>query len=98
MTEFHDQETEFSRLLGSVPYDDGPSGEHRQSLREQVLAEFDRQGIVGTAAPRWKHALMKGREIMKRPVPRLIAVTTACLAIAAVWMFVPGGQTTAQAF
>jgi len=35
---------------------------------------------------------------MRRPIPRLIAVTTACLAIAAVWMVVPGGQTTAQAF
>lgn len=35
---------------------------------------------------------------MRRPMPRFIAVSAACLAIAAVWMFVPGRQSTAQAF
>ena len=35
---------------------------------------------------------------MRRPIPRLIAFTAACLAIAAVWLLVPGGQSTAQAF
>jgi outer membrane lipoprotein-sorting protein len=98
MTEFDEQETEFSRLLREVPCDDAPGSEHRHSLRERVLAEFDRQGTVAAAQPRWKHAFKKGREIMRRPLPRLIAFTTACLAIAAVWMFVPGGQTPAQAF
>src|SRR5260221_7279017 len=35
---------------------------------------------------------------MRRPIPRLIAFTTACLAIAAVWLFAPGQQSAAQAF
>lgn len=35
---------------------------------------------------------------MRRPVPRLIAVGTACFIIAAVWLLVPGRQSTAQAF
>jgi outer membrane lipoprotein-sorting protein len=98
MTDFHEQETEFSRLLREVPCDDAPGSEHRQSLRERALAEFDRSAIVDAAEPRWKHAFTKGTEIMRRPIPRLIAFTTACLAIAAVWMLVPGGQTAAQAF
>src|SRR6516165_5757526 len=98
MTDFHEQESEFSRLLREVPCDDAPGSEHRQSLRERVLAEFDRQATVAAAQPRWKHAITKGREIMRRPIPRLIAFTTACVAIAAAWMLVPGGQTAAQAF
>ena len=35
---------------------------------------------------------------MRRPLPRLIAFTAACLVIAVTWMFVPGPQSTAQAF
>ncbi|HEY2253130.1 MAG TPA: hypothetical protein VGH74_18785 [Planctomycetaceae bacterium] len=84
--------------MRNVPFDDSSESEHRQSLREQVLAEFDRKENSEPACPWWKHALIKGTEIMRRPIPRLIAVTAACLAIAAVWTFVPGGQTTAQAF
>ncbi len=98
MTEFNEQETEFSRLLREVPFDDVPDSEHRQSLRERALAEYDRERSADAARPAWKHAFKKGREIMRRPIPRLMAVTTACLAIAAVWMLVPGGQTTAEAF
>src|SRR5262245_32876914 len=98
MNEFHEQETEFSRLLREVPCDDAAGVEHRQSLRERVLAEFDRTSTAATAPLGWKHALTKGREIMRRPLPRLIAFTTACAAIAALWLVVPGGQTAAQAF
>jgi outer membrane lipoprotein-sorting protein len=98
MTDFHEEETEFSRLLREVPSDDAPGAGHRQILRERVLAEFDRQHSIAAAHPRWKHALTKGREIMRRPVPRLVAFTTACLAIAVLWMFIPGSQTAAQAF
>src|SRR5579872_1058554 len=98
MSDLNNQESEFSRLLQNVPFDDGSGGEQRQSLREQVLAEFDRAATIEKARPWWKHALIQGKTIMRRPIPRLIAVTAACLAIAAVWMVVPGGQTTAQAF
>lgn len=35
---------------------------------------------------------------MRRPLPRLIAFTTACAVIAVTWLFVPGPQSTAQAF
>jgi len=98
MTEFNELETEFSRLLREMPCDDAPRLEHCQPLRERVLAEFDRKSAVAMAQPVWKRALTKGREIMRRPIPRLIAFTTACAAIAAVWLVVPGGQTAAQAF
>jgi outer membrane lipoprotein-sorting protein len=103
MSELKNQESEFSRLLQNVPFDDASGGEHCQSLREQVLAEFDRAATgepvtIELARPWWKYALTQGKEIMRRPIPRLIAVTTACLAIAAVWMLVPGHQSSAQAF
>ena len=98
MSDLNQQELEFKRLLQELPFDDAAGHEHRQALREKVLAEFDRRQVAQTAVPSWKHAFTKGREIMRRPVPRLIAFTTACLAIAALWLFVPATQTTAQAF
>jgi outer membrane lipoprotein-sorting protein len=98
MNEVNQQETDFSRLLRDVPCDDSPGLEHRQFLRERVLEEFDRKSTAATAPAGWKRALTKGREIMRRPIPRLIAFTTACAAIAALWLVVPGGQTAAQAF
>ena len=98
MNDFDEQETEFSRLLRELPCDDASGFEHRQSLRERVLAEFDQTSTVVAAHSGWKRALTKGREIMRRPIPRLVAFTTACAAIAALWLLVPGGQTAAQAF
>ena len=98
MSELHEQESEFTRLLRGVPFDDAPSSEHHKSLREQVLVEFNRGETAETVCPAWKHARNKGREIMRRPIPRLIAVTAACLAIAVVWLIVSGHQSMAQAF
>jgi outer membrane lipoprotein-sorting protein len=98
MNEFDPHESEFSRLIQGLPCDDAPGPEHQQSLRERVLAEYDRQRSVSRPRPRWQHALQQGREIMRRPLPRLIALTTACAAIAVTWLFVPGPQSTAQAF
>ncbi|MBI3861116.1 MAG: outer membrane lipoprotein carrier protein LolA [Planctomycetia bacterium] len=97
MPNLHEQESEFLRLLQQAPFDDSPAPAHRQDLRFSVLARFEQGAIPERARPVWQSALMKGRDIMRRPVSRLL-VTTACLAIAAVWLFVPGGQTTAQAF
>src|SRR5437870_4810079 len=97
MSELPDQETDFSRLLRRVPFDDTPRSEHGDALREQALARFDAAAHVHAAAW-WKRALNQGREIMRRPIPRLIAVTAACVAIAVLWLFVPGHQSTAQAF
>src|SRR5690348_17682953 len=98
MSDLHNQESEFSRLLERAPFDDALRPEHRQSLRQKALAEFDRSQLPGTAPSGWKHAFSKGREIMRRPVPRLIALTAACLAIAAVWLFAPGQETPAAEF
>lgn len=97
MTDLHKQEIEFSRLLRQLPCDDATRPEHRDALREQALATFH-QSQQTRAASGWKHALNQGREIMKRPIPRLIAVTAACIAVAVLWLFVPGHQSTAQAF
>jgi outer membrane lipoprotein-sorting protein len=98
MTQPDPHESEFSRLLQGLPCDDAPRPEHHEALRERALREFDRAASAEVPVPGWKHALQQGREIMRRPVPRLIAVTAACLAIAVTWLFVPGPQSTAQAF
>jgi len=98
MTEFDEQECEFSRLLERVPCDDAPCDEHRDRLREEALARFDLAERIRAARPRWKRAFIKGRELMRRPIPRLIAVSAVCTAVASVWLLVPGQQSTAQAF
>ncbi len=97
MPDLNEQETDFSRLIQGLPVDDAPRSEHRDALRERVLAAFGASANLD-ARPRWKRAWSQGRELMKRPLPRLVAVATACAVIAAVWLFVPGRQSTAQAF
>lgn len=95
MSELPDDEIEFSRFLRDVPFDDAVRAEHRDALLDRALAEFDRLGVAKSG---WKKVWNQGAEIMKRPIPRLVAVTAACLLVAGVWLFAPGRQTTAQAF
>ena len=42
MTEFNEQESDFSRLIRESPFDDAARPEHREYLRQRVLQEFDR--------------------------------------------------------
>ena len=97
MSELDEQESEFRRLLREVPFNDAVRAEHRDALRERALAAFD-SAVVSGKRPGWKRAWNQGREIMKRPIPRMIVVAAACLVVAAVWLFVPGRQSAAQAF
>jgi outer membrane lipoprotein-sorting protein len=98
MSELHEQESEFSRLLHELPFDDLPRPEHAELLRQQALARFDQAGSAHTAEQRWKHAFSYWRETMRRPIPRLIVGAAACLAILATWLMFPGPQSTARAF
>jgi outer membrane lipoprotein-sorting protein len=94
MAELHEQESEFSRFLQGVPFDDVPRPEQAERLRELVLLRFDQATEANPAIHWWK----EGRGLMGRPIPRLIAGAAACLAIFAVWLLLPGGLSTAQAF
>jgi outer membrane lipoprotein-sorting protein len=98
MSELHDQESDFSRLLRHASFADAARPEHRDALREQALAAFDEAGRNDAPPDRWKHTLNNGRELMRRPIPRLIAVSAACILVAVIWLLVPGHQSTAQAF
>jgi outer membrane lipoprotein-sorting protein len=97
MSELDEQESEFSRLLRDVPFNDAARNEHRDALRERALVMFD-SATVSDKRPGWKRIWNQGREIMRRPIPRMIVVAAACLVVAGVWLFVPGRQTSAQAF
>jgi outer membrane lipoprotein-sorting protein len=98
MADLHERESEFSQLLEGVPFDDSPRPEHAERLRELVLIQFDQTAGAAPVTFWWKRALEEGRELMRRPIPRLIAGTTVCLAIFAIWLLLPGSQSTAQAF
>jgi outer membrane lipoprotein-sorting protein len=92
MAALPDPETDFARLLAGLPFDDAPRPEAAERLRAQVLARFE-----PAAGPWWRRALHEGRLLMRRPIPRLIAAT-ACLAVFAAWLLLPGRQSTASAF
>ena len=98
MSDFDNEELEFTQLLRELPFDDAPRPEHCDALRKQVLHKFDQARAAKTAARPWKHTLNSWRELMRRPIPRLIAATIVCLATAAPWLIFPGRQSTAFAF
>ncbi len=103
MDELHDQESEFSRLLGQALRSEQVRDEegqlaHREALREQALAAFDAASRPTIAPSAWNQTFNHGREIMRRPLPRLMVAAAACLAVIAVWLLVPGQQPAAQAF
>jgi outer membrane lipoprotein-sorting protein len=97
MADLREQESEFMRLLQRLAFDDTVRPEHAGNLRDRVLARFDQAQAAEPARPWWKRVLTQGRDIMRRPIPRLIAASAACLAVA-FWLLVPGRQSTAQAF
>jgi outer membrane lipoprotein-sorting protein len=102
MSDLHEQESEFSQLMRGVPCDDAVRAEHRDALRARALALYEQAQLDSVEASDtrawWKRTWNQGKEIMKRPMPRLIVVTSACLFVAGVWLFAPGRQTAAQAF
>jgi outer membrane lipoprotein-sorting protein len=98
MSEFDKQESDFIQFLRRLPFDDAPRPEHGAALREQVLRKFDQAIAAKTAGRPWKHTFDSWRELMRRPVPRLVAVTIVCLSITAPWLLFPGRQSTAFAF
>lgn len=98
MSQPPDEEADFSNRFIEIPADDAPNYAHRDALREQILARLKLPHPAAAPIRGWKDILIFGRESMRRPIPRFIAVLTACLAIAAVWLFVPGQQNSALAF
>lgn len=98
MADLNEQESEFSKLLRQAPLDDAPRPEHREALRLRVLSALDEAARVGPVRAGWNHLNIQGREIMRRPIPRLVAVAAASLLITAGWMLFPGHQSVAQAF
>jgi outer membrane lipoprotein-sorting protein len=97
MTPTDPLETDFQRLLQQAPFDDAPADEHRLALKQRVLDQFAPLPSPEPSPTGWQAAYQKGLRIMQRPAFRLL-VAGLCLAIGTFWLFVPGGQTPAQAF
>jgi outer membrane lipoprotein-sorting protein len=97
MNEFDQHESEFRRLVQGLPFTDTAPPEVRERLRAQVLAKFDEARSAERSRPWLLSAYLKGRDLMRRPIPRLIAASV-CLAAIAFWLFAPGQQTAAYAF
>jgi outer membrane lipoprotein-sorting protein len=54
--------------------------------------------LAPRADRRIDHLGARGIKIWKRPLARLAVVAAACLVVLGIWLFVPGRQTTVQAF
>jgi outer membrane lipoprotein-sorting protein len=100
MSELHEQESEFERLVQGLPFDDAARPQHRDAVREKFLARVGERSAVEQTRPAevTKNLWTRGRELMRRPLPRLAAVCAACLVVAGIWLMVPGRQSTAEAF
>jgi len=99
MSELDPPESELDRFLAEkLPADDAPSPAHREALRERALAEFDRAVAAKTNALSPNPVPWTWRDVMRRPVSRLIAAAVVCLAVAAPWLLIPGESSSAFAF
>ena len=98
MTEFNEQESDVSRLIRESPFDDAPRLEHREDLHQRLIREFDRSLATTKPIRSWKQTYHSWRQFMRRPIPRLIAISIVCLTIIAPWLFFPSQQTKAFAF
>jgi outer membrane lipoprotein-sorting protein len=95
MDELHEQETAFSKRLTLAAGEADSQNGHRVLLRARVLAEYDR--ALGREPSDTVSFFHRGRNLMRRPLARLLAVA-ACLAIFAALLLIPGQQPAAQAF
>jgi outer membrane lipoprotein-sorting protein len=48
--------------------------------------------------PAWKQIFDQGREVMRRPIPRVLVVLAVCLVIVVGRLLIPGQESTVQAF
>jgi outer membrane lipoprotein-sorting protein len=90
----HEHESEFERRLRHLPADDAVRPEHQERVRAEALAAFDH--AVATRRVLWRRVLIIGRDVMKRPIPRMVA--TACVVAALAWLLWPGSNTAAASF
>jgi outer membrane lipoprotein-sorting protein len=80
-------EERFARMIERSHLDDAPRPEHRDDLRNQVLAAFDRAQAPSAWTIPFARFSDHWRSIMTRPVPRLAAaVLLAGLLITAGWL------------
>ncbi len=98
MADLHHQESEFARLLEGLPFDDSSRPEHAEQLRQQALARFDGTQPADAKSPWWERALIQGRMIMQRTIPRLSMAGLVAVLVVAVWLLIPERESAAQSF
>jgi len=86
----HEREPDFEECLRTLSVDDAPRPEHRDMLREQVLAAFDRAVQTRTKPTALNQVLQAGRNLMKRPISRFALAASVLLTLA--WLLMPGSS------
>ena len=91
-------ENEFARMFEQSDLDDAPRPEHREQLRRQVLAAYDRARASSAPTVPFFRSFDDWRSMMSRPILR-IAAAAALIAVVffAGWLFLGGGTQVALA-
>ena len=87
-------ENTFARMIDRAGGDDAPRPEHREQLRRQVLATFDRAQAEATRPTFRTRSLTNLRWIMRHPVSRATAAAIFVLAVIGVVLWFHGGGAT----
>lgn len=98
MANLEEQESEFAKLVRLAHFSDQPRPDQAELLRQQALARFESAETSLPDMPRWRVALQKGVEIMRRPRTRLVFGVATIMAVLAGFLLLPTRQSTVQAF
>jgi outer membrane lipoprotein-sorting protein len=98
MNEPEKQEAEFARLVSRATGHEAPRVEHQAELRERMLTAFEASQRNVRPIPVWKRTYQHGRAIMRRPIPRLVAMSVPCVLLLAGWIFLREPKSASAAF
>lgn len=97
MKDLEKPEADFVQRISRLDADDSPRGEHQTALRQRVLAAWQ-PPRAAESMPMWRRTWTQGRTIMRRPVPRLLAMSVPCVLLLAGWIFLREEKSAAAAF
>ena len=97
MKDLEKLEADFVQRISRLDADDSPRAEHQAALRQRALAAWQ-PPRAAESLPMWRRTWTQGRTIMRRPVPRLLAMSVPCVLLLAGWIFLREEKSAAAAF
>jgi outer membrane lipoprotein-sorting protein len=89
-----DDDLDFRTRLNELPFDDSSRQDHREQLRERVLATFDQSQTDPSPRPVPRPS-SNWRQFMRRPVPRIAAAALVAASLFGVYFSLVGTHSAA---